>query len=43
MLRRRSILLALAFASLLLITGGAAFHDNKVWVKKADTDAIPTP
>ena len=23
--------------------GGAAFHDNKVWVKKADGDAIPTP
>src|ERR1700724_174253 len=23
--------------------GGAAFHDNKVWLKKADADAIPTP
>jgi anaerobic selenocysteine-containing dehydrogenase len=23
--------------------GGAAFHDNKVWVKKAATAAIPTP
>jgi anaerobic selenocysteine-containing dehydrogenase len=23
--------------------GGAAFHDNKVWIKKADTDASPTP
>ncbi|WP_298258198.1 molybdopterin oxidoreductase family protein [Bradyrhizobium sp.] len=23
--------------------GGAAFHDNKVWIRKADTDAIPTP
>jgi anaerobic selenocysteine-containing dehydrogenase len=23
--------------------GGAAFHDNKVWVKKADPTAIPTP
>jgi hypothetical protein len=23
--------------------GGAAFHDNKVWVKKAAATAIPTP
>ncbi len=23
--------------------GGAAFHDNKVWIKKADADAIPRP
>jgi anaerobic selenocysteine-containing dehydrogenase len=23
--------------------GGAAFHDNKVWIRKADADAIPTP
>ena len=23
--------------------GGAAFHDNKVWIKKADADAIPMP
>ena len=23
--------------------GGAAFHDNKVWIKKADAEAIPTP
>jgi hypothetical protein len=23
--------------------GGAAFHDNKVWVKKASPAAIPTP
>jgi hypothetical protein len=23
--------------------GGAAFHDNKVWIRKAETDAIPTP
>jgi anaerobic selenocysteine-containing dehydrogenase len=23
--------------------GGAAFHDNKVWVKKAEAHAIPTP
>jgi anaerobic selenocysteine-containing dehydrogenase len=23
--------------------GGAAFHDNKVWVKKAEADAFPTP
>ena len=23
--------------------GGAAFHDNKVWVKRADTAALPTP
>src|SRR5271170_711783 len=23
--------------------GGAAFHDNKVWVKKVDPSAIPTP
>jgi anaerobic selenocysteine-containing dehydrogenase len=23
--------------------GGAAFHDNKVWVKKAASAAIPTP
>ena len=23
--------------------GGAAFHDNKVWVKRADTAVFPTP
>jgi anaerobic selenocysteine-containing dehydrogenase len=23
--------------------GGAAFHDNKVWVRKAEADAIPLP
>jgi anaerobic selenocysteine-containing dehydrogenase len=23
--------------------GGAAFHDNKVWIRKADADTIPTP
>jgi anaerobic selenocysteine-containing dehydrogenase len=23
--------------------GGAAFHDNKVWLKKAESDPIPTP